>query len=91
MDDLTRLYFQTLAGHVEHLEGIDRHRHELSKESVASIRSVAHTLRGSGGTFGFAEITRAAARVEDASDAELESAVRGLVSVLRSVIEGAEA
>jgi chemotaxis protein histidine kinase CheA len=91
MDDLTRLYCRTLAAHADELEGVDAPEHALTEESVRSIRRVAHLLRGSGGTFGFADITRAAAAVEDADDVELAGAVRQLVSVLRNVIERAEA
>lgn len=52
------------------------------------MRRMAHALRGSGSTYGFPDVTAAAARVEEASEADLLGAVDGLLAVIRAVAEG---
>lgn len=88
MDDLTQVYRDALVGRIEALEVARGTRPERAAESVATIRRVAHSLRGSGGTFGFPEISDAAALVEDASETQLDAALQDLLVVLRSVTRG---
>lgn len=54
-------------------------------EAADSLRRLAHSLRGSGATYGFPEVTDAAALVEDATPDALRGAVRELLGVLRGV------
>jgi DNA-binding response OmpR family regulator len=88
MDDLTQVYRDALVGRIEALEVARGARAERTEESTATIRRVAHSLRGSGGTFGFPEISRAAAIVEEASDPQLDDALQELLIVLRAVARG---
>ncbi|MFQ6604887.1 MAG: response regulator [Fidelibacterota bacterium] len=55
-------------------------------ESLKSIRRIAHILRGSGGTFGFPEVTALAAKVEEAEDKDLPAALTALMQLLTSLI-----
>jgi CheY-like chemotaxis protein len=87
MTDLKTLYRQAIVGRVAELEA------ELSSmssgsESEDALRRIAHSLRGSGATYGFPEVSEAAALVEDANANELQPLTRDLVRVLRAVIDG---
>ena len=61
-----------------------------SVEASESVRRIAHRLRGTGGTFGFPEITTAAAEVEEAAT-DLGSLTAELVAVVRAAVERTEA
>ncbi len=52
-------------------------------ESVESIRRIAHSLRGSGATYGFPEITEAARHLEEAGEREIPPCLETLLSTLR--------
>jgi len=69
MEDLKKWY---RAGLVTRIEALKAARRELngSLGPIESVRRIAHTLRGSGTTYGFPEITEAAAALEDSNDAE---------------------
>ena len=56
-----------------------------SDEAADSLRRLAHSLRGSGASYGFPEVTEAAALVEDAAPDALAQAARDLLDVLRGV------
>ncbi len=56
----------------------------------ADVRRVAHQLRGSGGSYGFPELTRLAMAVESAVDAgrppaEVAVAVAAMVGLIRRI------
>jgi DNA-binding response OmpR family regulator len=89
MEDLTQVYRDALLGRIEALEGARAARAERALESVATIRRIAHSLRGSGGTFGFPEVSAAAAALEDASESNFEAALDALLQVLGGVARGA--
>lgn len=54
-----------------------------SVERLDEARTLGRSLKGSGGSFGFPEISRAAERLENASDAETLRCTEGLVALLR--------
>src|SRR5688500_14838381 len=83
MDDLKSIYRQALPGRIEVMETAQASADR--EASAATIRRVAHALRGSGGTYGFPEISAAAAAVEDAEDAVLRTRLDHLIALLRSV------
>lgn len=86
MDDLKTIYRQALAGRIDALEAA---RGEA--DSATAVRRIAHSLRGSGGTYGFPEVSAAAGAVEEATDAELDARIDALLVTLRSVARGGEA
>lgn len=51
-------------------------------EAVASIRRIAHALKGSGGSYGFPEISEAAAAVEDAAPDEIIGLTERLLGLM---------
>lgn len=54
-------------------------------DAVVSVRRIAHSLRGSGGTFGFPEITEAAKCLEESAEADVLEGIDGLLATLRKV------
>lgn len=60
-------------------------------DSAAAIRRIAHALRGSGGTYGFPEISAAAGVVEDATPGDLGEATRRLLDVVNGTALSATA
>jgi len=58
--------------------------HQAGGEGLATIRHLAHGLRGSGASYGFPAISRAAAELEDAPLEHLAARVFDLVSVLQA-------
>ncbi len=56
-----------------------------NKSAVERLRHMAHTLHGSGSTFGFPDISIAARRVEHASDSDLLKELAHLIRVLVAV------
>lgn len=85
MEDLKRRYREAVAGRVAALEAALAALASEPEEARSSIRRIAHSLRGSGATYGFPEVTAAAARVEDAADEALPADVEPLLAVLRGI------
>jgi two-component system, cell cycle response regulator len=85
MEDLRTWY---RAGLVTRLDALKSARRDLGLtfEADASVRRLAHTLRGSASTYGFAEIGEAAALAEDASTQNLSAAVEELVKAIEAVM-----
>lgn len=80
MDELKAHYRKALPSRIAALASA---REAADEEAMATIRRIAHALRGSGGTFGFPRITSAAAAVEDAAEDDLLQATDRLVAVLQ--------
>jgi diguanylate cyclase (GGDEF)-like protein len=56
-------------------------------EAIDAVRRIAHQLRGSGGTYGFPEISRTARVVEEAPELQLAESLRTLLQTLRQAAE----
>ncbi len=84
MDELQNQYRMALPARIAAL-ALARDMVDEEPEAKASLRRMAHRLRGSGGTYGFPEISEAAAAVEDAGDPDLLHVTDVLLSVLRAV------
>jgi HPt (histidine-containing phosphotransfer) domain-containing protein len=103
MDDLRRLYRDALRIRLEALAasrsvlvsaetGQEVDAASLSvADAATAARRIAHALRGSGGTYGFPEVTQAAAAVEDATPAQLVGRLDALMQLLRSTIDNGAA
>lgn len=85
MTDLSAIYRQALPGRIAALEQAAG-RAGQDAEAAASVRRIAHALRGSGGTYGFPEVSIAAAAAEDAAEGELIQRVDELLATLRSIV-----
>ena len=90
MDELKAFYRNALPPRIQQLEAA---RAALDSDSAAetAIRRVAHSLRGSGGTYGFPEISASAAAVEQAPRDALRERLDELLSILRATADGSHA
>ncbi len=84
MEDLKKWYRGGLATRLNALRAAQR---ELDHDSSAidSIRRIAHTLRGSGTTYGFPQVSETAGAVEDANPEEFNSHLKILLQTLEEV------
>ena len=82
MDRLLSEFRERLA---ERVEALTAARERLASDPAARslVRSIAHTLKGSGGTYGFPAITAAAGLLEAAPEEELAPRLDDLLAVLR--------
>jgi DNA-binding response OmpR family regulator len=82
-DDLKAQYLQSLLERVETIKTYVRDYRSGDAEIDQKIRILAHSLHGSGATFGFPEISDAAKEVEYAPEKELIKKLTLLVKVLK--------
>src|SRR5690606_15062846 len=82
VEELKTIYRNAVPGRIAELE------RALAAGDVTELRSIAHSLRGSGATYGFPTVTTAAAAVEDAPDDVITPRVHELIGVLREIIAG---
>ncbi len=84
MEDLKKWYRAGLATRIEALKAA---RRELdgSQEPIESVRRIAHTLRGTGATYGFPEITETAAALEDSTPADFPLALEKLLETIQEI------
>jgi HPt (histidine-containing phosphotransfer) domain-containing protein len=89
VEDLKKWYRAGLATRIEALKAA---RRELdgSREPVESVRRIAHTLRGSGATYGFPEITEKAAALEDSTPEAFPQALENLLEIIQEVVARGE-
>ena len=87
MDKLTEDFRLRLG---ERIDALDAARAMLGHDpaSRALARNIAHALKGSGGTYGFPEISAVAGGVEAAPDGELAERLDALLVVLRREAAG---
>jgi chemotaxis protein histidine kinase CheA len=88
MDKLRAHYLTSLKVRVETLEAALATLAGEVESPVAEdlVRHIAHTLKGSGATYGFAQISQAAAATEHASREALVAAAAALLATIREVI-----
>src|SRR5690606_40405876 len=81
MEDLKKWYKAGLATRVEALKAARRDM-DGTAEPMESARRIAHTLRGTGATYGFPEISETAAALEDAAKEDFEPALERLLAAI---------
>jgi diguanylate cyclase (GGDEF)-like protein len=79
------MYRQSIPVAIEALNAALTSFESQKKEGVESLRRIAHQLRGSGASYGFEAVSRAAEELELASEEEIREKVQQLVNVLRDV------
>lgn len=86
--ELRDYYLRALPGRIE---ALDAARAALTSdaEARANVRRIAHSLKGSGASYGFPRISEAAGAAETAPDGELDVSIGRLLDVLRSTVTGA--
>lgn len=86
MDELKSWYREQLVARIDALEAAaSALREDGASEVRGTIRRIAHSLRGSGGTYGFPRITETAAEVEECADRDIPDRLEDLLEVLRDV------
>ncbi len=83
MFELSGWYRERLGTRIAALEAARRRMKTNSDESIESIRRIAHSLRGSGATYGFPLITEAAGELEKAGRDEIPAKMETLLAALR--------
>ncbi len=84
MEELKSWYREQLAARIDALEAASAALEgEAAGEARATVRRIAHSLRGSGGTYGFPLITEHATHVEESGDADLRLRLERLLDTLR--------
>lgn len=86
LDDLQQQYLASLTAKIDELKTLGRALQHGSTEAEALVRTLAHSLHGSGATFGFPQITDAARATEQAPAAQLQQRIVDLVQVLQQVL-----
>ncbi|MDX9754987.1 MAG: response regulator, partial [bacterium] len=84
-EDLKSWYRANVISRLDALENAKASYSASPEESVSSIRRIAHSLKGSGKTYGFPEISEAAARVESASDEKAMETLDDLLAILHKI------
>ncbi|HWO88029.1 MAG TPA: response regulator [Gemmatimonadales bacterium] len=88
IEALVAAYRGRLPAYAERIEAELRAMESERDAAALRLRAVAHELRGSGGSYGFPEISDAARAVELAADDELHAAASSLAAILRDVAAG---
>lgn len=92
LDGLKAWYLDSLKGYGDAIRSAAAALRDGNAEAAVSLRRIAHSLRGSGGSYGYPEISAAAAAVEDAGSdlARVDAAATALVAALDEVCSRAE-
>ena len=85
---LYKQYLQSLSVNVDDFRRLAKELRAGDQSADQKIRAIAHTLHGSGGTFGHPEISAAGKAVEHADAASLVRNLINLVQVLKTVLDG---
>lgn len=88
MIELKAWYRDRLPARIAALEEVKDQLKERIPHSVVAIRRIAHSLRNSGSTYGFPEITLSAQLLEEAREEDLLGCTEGLIKMLHSVCAG---
>ncbi len=103
LQELKRAYVNSLGAKIEEVEAAvqaagDDPLSGQGLEALDALKQLVHKLAGSGGTFGFAEISDTAERAETACDAMLETpsmdrwrSIEGHLEELRNAVEDVRA
>lgn len=91
MESLQQHYREALSARIEALETARRVLIDGDIDALDTIKRIAHSLKGSGGTYGFGEITVVASAVDLAGPGDLVEKVDALLAVLRNVAAGGDA
>jgi len=90
MDELKEYYRNALRARIEALESARKSYLNDDADALDTIRRIAHSLKGSGGTYGFPEVSEAAGKVEEAPDDSVHPALTELLGILREIAASEE-
>ena len=84
-EQLQGWYRQAMLRRIVELRGLRDRIRGRDAAAFDGVRSVGQALRGSGGTFGYPELSAAATLVETATDADVPRRLEGLIAELHSL------
>jgi DNA-binding response OmpR family regulator len=90
MDDLQQFYRSAVGDQVTALEHALLQLESGSASAEETVRQLAHTLKGSGSSYGFPEVSFAAGIAERAPAGELWSKGTELIDILKAITDGVE-
>ena len=85
MQDYRQLYIELIAAKIDALESARNSWSSKDPEALKTIRGLSHDLVGSGGTYGFQEISDAAVLVEEAEEENVSNHLDALLTLLREL------
>ena len=86
-EELRSSYLNSLKDKLEALEKNKDDYLNDELEAKDTLRSIAHKLRGSGGTYGFPELSELAGKLEDASSDSVVVHSDNLIKLVRDLIK----
>lgn len=90
MDDLKQFYRNGLPKRIKTLEESLAQCQKGNSEAKDTLLRTAHSLHGSGASYGFPLISKVAGELENASNRDIPQQTEKLISVLRDVASGSE-
>jgi CheY-like chemotaxis protein/HPt (histidine-containing phosphotransfer) domain-containing protein len=90
-EDLKRWYREAMLRRLEELRSLREGLLAEGHDAYDAARAVAQALRGSGATFGYPELSAAAAHVESAPDDAVMRRTEGLIAHVRRLVAGPDA
>ena len=86
MEEIVRRYHEALAKRIDVLESAVTVLQAGGTGAIDTIRQIAHQLKGSGGTYGYPEITAAAEALHNAQENDIPEHLNKLLVVLRKIV-----
>lgn len=90
-DELRKQYLDSLPARLDSLKALVKSLRDGDQAAEDKIRMIAHSLYGSGATFGYPEISAASKKVEHAAAADLLKQLPELLTVLKDIMAKAAA
>lgn len=87
MEELMEFYRESLGARLEAIQFAKKNLTKKRIESIESIKRIAHSLKGSGTTYGFPEITGTAAALEKARGRQFSLRLNELIRIIQFVIK----
>jgi HPt (histidine-containing phosphotransfer) domain-containing protein len=85
VEDIKQRYREALVKHIDALESARADLLAGDPGAADTIRQIVHQLKGSGGTYGYQEITAAAEALQNAQEKEIPARLDALLVILRKV------
>jgi len=85
VEDIKHHYREALVKHIDALESASADLLAGEPGAADTIRQIVHQLKGSGGTYGYPEITAAAEAMQNAREKEIPAGLDALLVILRKV------
>jgi DNA-binding response OmpR family regulator len=84
-DELKEKYLRSLVDRIDELAALTSDFQQGDLQAQARLRAVAHSLHGSGATFGYPQLSKIASSAEHASIDDLQPMIAELVNTLKQI------